>query len=56
MMTRVIWCTASTLVAGRVVADVLGTCGELEPRRVVAVIFLGLLFAAAIAAVIRRGE
>lgn len=55
-MTRVIWCTAATLVAGRVVADLLGTSGDVEPRRVVALIFLALLFAAGVSALIRMGE
>jgi hypothetical protein len=56
-MTRPIWITASTLVAGRAVADVVGTCdcGELSADRVAAIIFLGLLFSAAIVAVIRKG-
>ncbi len=55
-MTRVIWLTAGTLVAGRVVADLLDTSCELDPRRVVAVLFLGLLFAAGVATIIRKGE
>ncbi len=53
-MTRVVWLTAGTLVAGRAVADVVGTCGELDARRVAAVIFLGLLFSAAVVAFIKR--
>ncbi len=55
-MTRVAWSIAGVLVAGRVVGDVFGDFSDLEPRRVVAVIFLALLLSAAVARFILNGR
>lgn len=57
-MSRLVWITSATLVAGRAVADVVGvgSCGELEPRRVVALILLALLFTAGAVGFIKRGR